>query len=151
MSTNYFAAFADSDSDSDSKVKQIPQKKTNKVKSVKKVNVKPDVKPSFKLSAKPSVKKGDGKAVGLKFQPRVKEPSKKWNDRERGGRPVFKPNSRDLMWSQIVDSAINESASGSRKKLSQRERKKLARKQKETTLSPVEEEGFVTVGREVVA
>lgn len=119
---NYFsalAAFSDSDSEDDVK-KLVTQSKSVRKKKVAKKPVRAE------MPEKPAPAKGDGKAVGLKFQPRVKEPSKSWAGKTRHR---FAPASRKEVWSQIINSAVSASS----KRLTQGERKRLARKQQDET------------------
>jgi hypothetical protein len=115
---NYFAALGASDSEEEVTVKRPSSQKKSDVK-----------KPVRFHKPKMGDGKGDGKAVGLKFQPRVKEPSKSAvkHGVKHVTRPRFKLSSREQVWNQLVDSAVSLSTG---KKLSQKQRKRLAREQK---------------------
>ena len=115
---NYFAALGASDSEDEKVTRPSVQKKSDAKKPVR-----------FHTP-----KMGDGKAVGLKFQPRVKEHIK--SGVKHGGKrvtqPRFKPTSREEVWNQLVDSAVFLSTG---ENLSQKQRRRLAREKKreETT------------------
>lgn len=115
--SNRFSVF-----DSDSEGETSPSEQFVK-KSVKDKNPKSRfIKPKFRDG-------DDGKAVGPKSQPKFPTSSKKTSWRSKGprvSRPRFKPSSRDNVLSQIVDSALASKG----EKLSQKQRKRLAREQK---------------------
>lgn len=147
MSTkpNYFSALL-VDSDSDDEVKKpVVQKSSGKsVKIKQRVTVTKVTVTKAPAVHEAHVAEGSSNKVGLTFQPRVKQPSKKWSERVKsGGRPRFKITTPEDVWGQIIDSAVVFKGG---KKLSQKERKRLAREER----MKKREENIVSLGEMIV-